>query len=1427
MATAAEVFSQHISGLVVQSRCAICHVEGGPAVNTRLVFASSSSGSDHEAVNLEVFATFLSEVEDGTSLILNKIQGVSHGGGTQVPAGSEEFAQMERLLELLEGPPALFSRHISEAVVQSRCIACHVGGGVSGNTRLVFEPSANPDHKTLNLQALKTFLSKVEDGASLILNKIQGVSHGGGEQVPAGSAEFAHVEQLLAQLDSEVVPAAITVDTLFDPVRMAPLRKTLRRAALIFAGRIPTEDEYAAIYGGAEALRGTIRNMMTGPEFHEFLIRGANDRLLTDRDDFGIIDDYHFVDFTNEQYRRKKEAQISGQSQNYGDWYNKVQHGARRAPLELIAHVVENDLPYTEILTADYIMANPFAARAYGASTAFSDPEDPREFRPSKIVSYYREGEDFIREYDRIVDAARIIDPGSLRTDYPHAGILNTTMFLRRYPTTATNRNRARARWTYYHFLGVDIEKSAPRTMDPVALADPNNPTMHNPACTVCHRGMDPVAGAFQDYGDVGFYRDQWGGMDSLDDFYKRGEHGTVLNVEARTWQDRESLTWSLSLPAGSSSVRVTYTNPWWFGHGDAHRRGHVYLDRLNMLDDRGRRVSSLEFEDLDPPLPPGEDWEAHCADKPYNPSTGREDYLRLNWGGRECALRISVDVPTAGVYTAEIVAWSTGRDERYDHDGYARLGVSANGYEEGDTWYRDMRVPGIGGEEAPEGRDSLQWLAQKIAADPRFAEATVKFWWPAIMGSEVAEPPAEEVDADFEGQLLAANAQHAEVRRLAAGFRGGFHGGKPYNLKDLLVEIVLSEWFRADALGDMDPVRRVALRDAGARRLLTPEELARKTASLTGFQWGRHIDTGCWGDCEAYPNELTGNFGLLYGGIDSDGITKRARNITSVMAGVAKRNAVRTSCPVVMRDFFLVPDENKRLFGGLDRFVRPDINFNATFEIEAGSRSERETLSLEGSLPEGSGTVRLSFTNDYWGGNNNLDRNVHLDRLDLRNEAGRVVASYELEDAAPEADCMGPNGDNYGLWCNRSLDVLIDVPAPGRYTVEVVVWADQAGEELARLDIAVLDLAGSGGGATAIREKLVELHDKLLGIQVTPHSPEVNATFKLFVDTMERRASEDKDYFSLRHCPWWGDIRFFDGILDDIVVKKYNEWGLYYDFDGSRTDAFFQNIDFGDSHHAAQAWVAVLSYLLMDLQISLSVVGPDVRRRSVIKGLLGLAATAPGFRLPLVHAQDRTHGKLFIFVQADGGWDPTSFCDPKSNTPGEPVINHWAEHEEIRQAGNLVYAPFAANRAFFEKYHRMKLMINGVDAQTNSHSVGIVHNWSGWNSEGYPTLSALLAAHFAPALSELLYMDATLREDMAAIVAEGRGIVAAEEKFRPLAKRLRDCVEERGRLIEATGEGPGRSGPTTLLCGVSCASWKGRAVGPASATRRGLRATV
>ena len=140
-------------------------------------------------------------------------------------------------------------------------------------------------------------------------------------------------------------------------------------------------------------------------------------------------------------------------------------------------------------------------------------------------------------------------------------------------------------------------------------------------------------------------------------------------------------------------------------------------------------------------------------------------------------------------------------------------------------------------------------------------------------------------------------------------------------------------------------------------------------------------------------------------------------------------------------------------------------------------------------------------------------------------------------------------------------------------------------------------------------------------------------------------------------------------------------------------------------------------------------------RRDLLQKLLLPIGGSLGGFRLPLAHGADY-RGKLFVFVQADGGWDPTSFCDPKTNQSGEPIINRWAETDEPREAGNLRYAPFARNREFFEKYHRRMLVINGVDAQTNSHTVGITHNWSGRTGLGYPTTTALLAARHGPSLA-------------------------------------------------------------------------------------------
>ena len=798
-----------------------------------------------------------------------------------------------------------FLNHISGPVVQAKCVNCHVAGGLSGHTRLIFQPSSNPDHAVLNLAMFKDFLAEVEDGAHRILNKIQGVAHGGGIQVPAGSDDFANMESFLGLLGyGEDSGPDLTPETLFDTVTMASPGKTLWRAALIFGGRIPTREEREAVDNGSEEdLRAAIRGLMTGPGFHQFLIRASNDRLLTDRHlDYVLDGNNLIVDMTNLKWTKLKAVRERGFESEWDDpeytlWWKTVQYGFARAPLELIAHLVEKDLPYTEILTADYIMANPMASEAYGASTQFDDVEDPLEFRPSEIVSYYRDDDSKIIESSRDF-GDRILDPGNLITDYPHAGILNTTVFLVRYPTTPTNRNRARARWTYYHFLGLDIEKSASRTTDPVALADTNNPTMNNSACTVCHRVMDPVAGAFQNYEEEGYYRGEWGGQDSLDDFYKE---------------------------------------------------------------------------------------------------------------------------PPDGAYTP---------------------------YQPGDTWYRDMREPGFNGLIAPDADNSVQWLAEQIVADDRFVQGTVKFWWPAIMGVEVAEPPEDKNDSDFEGMLLASNAQTAEVERLAEAFRAGIADGDPYNLKDLLVEITLSPWFRAESVSDDDPVRMVALRNAGVERLLTPEELAYKTQAITGYGWRRELDS--WGLETSSALTRSDDYRLLYGGIDSDGITERAGDMTAMMSAVAQSHALESSCPIVQREFLLWPDEDRRLFGGIDKHVSPVSEISGTAVIEAESWRDRETNSWGVALRAGPKVVRLGYLNDFFNDVTRDDRNLILDELIVRDQTGAVVERVELETLDPDSQgCNEPHRDGgYGLNCNGWLDVPVSIPADGDYRIEVVAYQMAAGDE-------------------------------------------------------------------------------------------------------------------------------------------------------------------------------------------------------------------------------------------------------------------------------------------------------------------------------------------------------------------------------------------
>ena len=86
----------------VTSQCIDCHIDGGRAGSTGLLFTNSAPG------NHDVFNDFVNSPSRGAraNTVLSKIRGASgHGGGVQVPEGSGEYQKFERYMELLSETP--------------------------------------------------------------------------------------------------------------------------------------------------------------------------------------------------------------------------------------------------------------------------------------------------------------------------------------------------------------------------------------------------------------------------------------------------------------------------------------------------------------------------------------------------------------------------------------------------------------------------------------------------------------------------------------------------------------------------------------------------------------------------------------------------------------------------------------------------------------------------------------------------------------------------------------------------------------------------------------------------------------------------------------------------------------------------------------------------------------------------------------------------------------------------------------------------------------------------------------------------------------------------------------------------------------------------------------------------------------------------
>ena len=401
-----------------------------------------------------------------------------------------------------------FSQHVWP-VLKTNCIMCHSDNGSQTPFNLVED--IDVDHLKKNIDMFSSISKKTDiNGLSLFLVKPinSNNDHGGGTVLQNTSTEFSKIKTMVDRIKACVPPEpVITVD----PLVLLDFEATLRKASIQLIGRVPTVAENNRLAQAAQSTTPNnqetvfleiINTMLSEDAFIKNIKTIFNDKLLTNAYNTGTRGlGLRLNTFDNNKYFDNTTLETEGYVKvDRNTIRRNASTGIATAPLELIAHVVKNDLPFTEILTADYVMVNPYSARVFSAAV---------ENEPNFSFSY---GDTATEKDPTLFLPARLTD--NKNRLIPHAGVLSTLPFLARFPSTATNVNRKRAATIFKLFLDINIEGLASRASLDLDNVIGDFPTLQDPQCKVCHDVMDPVAGLFKNWGNNGDYRGdytQWG----------------------------------------------------------------------------------------------------------------------------------------------------------------------------------------------------------------------------------------------------------------------------------------------------------------------------------------------------------------------------------------------------------------------------------------------------------------------------------------------------------------------------------------------------------------------------------------------------------------------------------------------------------------------------------------------------------------------------------------------------------------------------------------------------------------------------------------------------------------------------------------------------------------------------------------------------
>ncbi len=364
-----------------------------------------------------------------------------------------------------------------QTILQANCQSCHNVAGQAAATEFQLETAAVPDYLERNMAVFEKMSKLQFEGEPWIVLKPTGVmEHQGGTRFEIDSPEHQAFQEMIARLENpvECQDEEDIVEEFFADVEMLDEVETLRKSMLLLVGRVPTGDEVQEVIdGGEEALDTVLKAAMREDGFYDRVKDIYNDRFLTRR--YHSSNPDSAIDLLSRADYPSADTWDNSEIENAEQWANDA---IAEEPLRLIEYILREDLPYTEVLTADYTVVNPYSARVYGVEVEFEDDTDPNEFVAVSL-------------------------PG-----IPHAGIPTMTTYLSRWTTTRTNRNRARSRRFQEFFLATDVLQLGTRPTD-ASGSSYDNPTLNDANCVSCHTAVDPIAGAFANWDATGRYRPQ------------------------------------------------------------------------------------------------------------------------------------------------------------------------------------------------------------------------------------------------------------------------------------------------------------------------------------------------------------------------------------------------------------------------------------------------------------------------------------------------------------------------------------------------------------------------------------------------------------------------------------------------------------------------------------------------------------------------------------------------------------------------------------------------------------------------------------------------------------------------------------------------------------------------------------------------------